>query len=475
MQRRAGEKVDRDRNWVSKSDLVRYLRCPYGFWRQEQSGVETVEVVDELQAHFFRQGAEFHEQACADAVPLAVTRDDLPAFFRGRVRLFSPPILENSQRKIFGVPDAIETNEGGLIPVEIKSHKDASRLDEWELAFYWLLLEPYRTRHLKPRGLLILRRGALPVEVEIELPQNRLDEVIRFVEEVRKARRYGVPPRICGCPLCRGPLREEILRSTKKAKSLSLIWGIGRTYAKHLETMGITSYDLLLNADPEGIVDGLRERGMCVSTKSVEEWRRHAQSYVNGKPFVFRECFIPDSYIALDTEYLPDSGHIWLAGTCLVVDNSRSHQSWWADNEKQQREMLVQLAELVNGYPNLPVVTWSGHAADIPALRSACELLDLDGALDDLVARHTDLFLECRNSIRFPIPEMSLSKVGQYFGVRRVSTIGDGLEAQFKYLEYRGSHKGGRRSALKRELIRYNRDDIDALIETGVAISELVS
>src|SRR5262249_23194176 len=89
-------------------------------------------------------GISFHTHVEAAATPIFIDPADLPRIFAQESRrLFRPPILKNSTLKIYGQPDAIDTAQGALFPVEIKSHKDVQRSDELELAFYWRLLEPY--------------------------------------------------------------------------------------------------------------------------------------------------------------------------------------------------------------------------------------------------------------------------------------------------------------------------------------------
>src|SRR5262245_3732465 len=122
-----------------------------------------------------------------------------------------------------------------MIPVEVKSHKNIQRSDELELAFYWLLLDPHRTRTLSPRGCLLLRRNGGEEQVEVEIRPNRLEQVRGLLQEIRDARRIGVQPRICACTVCSGILRDEIDRATLEKKDLTRIWGIGRAYARRLE------------------------------------------------------------------------------------------------------------------------------------------------------------------------------------------------------------------------------------------------
>jgi hypothetical protein len=74
-----------------------------------------------------------------------------------------------------------------------------------------MLVEPYRPRPCEPRGVVILRREGAPVQVEVPLLPRHFDEVERIVDDVRRARRYGVESRLCSCAVCSGPERESSL------------------------------------------------------------------------------------------------------------------------------------------------------------------------------------------------------------------------------------------------------------------------
>ena len=118
------------------------------------------------------------------------------------VRLFGVPVIENQDLKLLGAPDGIIAAAGAPFRSKRKSHRDMKRSDELELAFYWLLLAPYRAA---PEGWTrgascILRRDGAPVEVEIEITENRLAEARRLIAEVRHVREHGVRPRMWRLP-----------------------------------------------------------------------------------------------------------------------------------------------------------------------------------------------------------------------------------------------------------------------------------
>jgi hypothetical protein len=108
---------------------------------------------------------------------------------RGRAEFWVPTaILENPKRQLYGLPDAVDPAGGAVWPIEFKSHKRPSRTDELELAFYWWLLEPWRTmRGAEPRGRLVLRQPDGSVEVvDFPIPAFRFDQLKEYVQLIRR-------------------------------------------------------------------------------------------------------------------------------------------------------------------------------------------------------------------------------------------------------------------------------------------------
>jgi len=232
--------VRRTRDWVSKTDMTQYVRCPYAFWLLDKGQIDPADIIDEPQRQRLLEGHAFEEHAVkeisqASTTPIAVAPDrkQVGRLLRDDIRLLGTPDFDNPTLKLYGRPDGIDVASGALLPIEVKSHKDIQRIDELELAFYWMLLEPYRTRtDVSPVGRLILRRGGHAELVQVPIRPHRFEEVLRLVEQVRRARRQGVRPRICGCTICSRVRRDEVQQAAIQSKDLSLIFGIARVYAR---------------------------------------------------------------------------------------------------------------------------------------------------------------------------------------------------------------------------------------------------
>jgi predicted RecB family nuclease len=352
-----------------------------------------------------------------------------------------------------------------MIPIEIKSHKDVTVLDELELAFYWMLLDPMRTRRrVKPRGVVVLRQPGSnePRVAKVPLSDERLDQVRALVSSVRAARRKGVTPLMCHCNVCSNLCEEDVMASLTSRQHVSLVWGVGRRFSYFLESMGYDTFPALLKANPAELADAFRAAGYRgVSEGVVTKWQLHAQSLQSSKP-AFRQApdplHIGERYIALDLEY---GDWVWLFGACLVDGKRRRHFTFWANDIDEGEEAgLAGLLDLCERHQNRSIVTWGGTGADFPQLVRAAERHGMAERLELLRARHVDAFQWAKSNYRAPISRLGIKYVSEYLGYRRRSDVMDGLEALAMFSRYRRTHD----EAMKRRLIAYCRDDVNALI-----------
>jgi predicted RecB family nuclease len=481
--------VRRTRDWVTKTDLTQYMRCPYAFWLLDQGQINPADLIDEPQRQRLLEGRAFEEHAVKEiaetsAILTAVDPDpkQVGRLLGENIMLFGTPNFDNPTLKLYGRPDGIDVAGGALLPLEVKSHKDIQPLDELELAFYWMLLEPHRTRtNVRPVGRLILRRGGHPELVEVAIQPHRLQKVRRLVQQIRRARRQGVQPRICRCPVCSGPRRDEIHQAVSQTKDLTLILGIGRDYAPVLEDLGVATWEDLLHREVPTLAASFRARGYpTVTATEIWRWQQHARSYALGQPVTFNDLPtggavdfpVGGSFIALDFEYdseHDEPGSLWLVGACVVDGDLQERLNLWADSPEDEERNLRALGEFVRDHPTLPVVTWAGDGAEVPQLRAAAERWGIGLDLDSLLERHIDLCAYARRHVRLPIPRLRLKDVAAYFGIPRLSSVAGGLAARSLHDRYRRT--GDLR--LRDRLIDYNRDDLDALVGVSQQLARL--
>lgn len=463
------------RDWVSKTALTRFLRCPYTFWMIDSGQITVEETLDEFHEDLIRTGQQFQEQVESEALPLPIPWQDIP--LTKAWRILGTPFFANPGLKIWGRPDGVDLADGALIPVEVKSHRSVRLMDRLELAFYWLLLEPHRIRHdTSPQGWLILRQDGARKDVQVPIRPDHIERVIELLGQVREARQSGVRPRLCGCEVCKGIFLEPLLAQATKAQDPSLILGVRGRRAEILERLGYRRFDSLLEADPEILAQQFRDaRSYGVTPGEIRRWQLHARSYLAKVPVLatgHAPFPIQGRFIALDLEYDSTYDDIWLIGLGLVeTDDRRSYKFLWANDRRGQGRNLQRLATFLDKHPDIPVVTWSGTSAELPLLtrvghRHRCEEL-----LEPLLDRHVDLYEWTLQNVRFPFRDLGLKDLGAYYGIPRLSDIRGGRHAIALYNHYLGT----RDQSLKDRLIDYNQEDLDALAGVAQALRTLAA
>jgi predicted RecB family nuclease len=448
--------------WVSKTDLTTYLRCPYAFWLLHAGETTREQLTDEFQGRLLDAGVAFQDRIEAE-VPDAV--GELPSLLAGNIALFGIPLFENPRLKIYGQPDGIDPAHGMAIPIEIKAHKDVQLSDKLELAFYWLLLEDQRKpRASEPRGVLFLRRAGEVVRVEVPIAPHHFERVHELLDEIRQARADGVRPRVCGCNVCSRVVPKRVFREVTRNDDVTLLWGVSLRRARALERAGVSTRTQLRKTDARELAVRMRGRRHWVSVDQVEKWQHHAHAYATRNAVFFgRAMPIGTQFIALDLEYHQGpNGLVWLIGGCIVDGCERTPFSFWADTPRQERLALQKLTALLDKH-RAPLVTWNGCSADIPNLRHASHRAGVEH-LPGVLERHIDLFRYVADSFRFPLPGLGLKELARYFGIPRVSTIIDGLDALTHYEEYRRTRRTHKKRQLRAKLEEYNREDVESLV-----------
>lgn len=463
--------------WVTKTELMTYARCPYTYsllWRGE---ITRDQLFDPFLLDLLAQGVAFQEQVNASVPEVEVqTADEVERLLADGVVLYDPPMFLNEHLRIRGVPDAVDPAGGAFVPVEIKMHKNVKHTDLLELAFYWLLLDPYRTtRDAEPRGRLVLRRDGQPVEVDVPLSRHVLTEVHLLMAQLRQARVEQVQARYCGCHVCSVVRRDEVRAAAAEARDVSMLFEVGPRYRDGLNHIGITTHDQLIGRDPVDIVLAVDcYLGTTTPISRVVGWQNHAKAYRSGRANLFGRPLrrLSDPFVVLDLEYLtpPFGERVFLAGLAYVHDSGDVDvvQFWADDTDNAERRLLADLGALFAERPRTTVVTWSGKCADLPTLRKAAERLDVTNPLDG--RDHCDLFYWAQRNLRLPAPSLGLKELAAYFGVARASDVAGGLEAQFLYNPGR---TGKVRASNRDRLLTYNRDDVETTVELARQLREL--
>ena len=193
----------------------------------------------------------------------------------------------------------------------------------------------------------------------VELLPSHFRKVEELILGVREARKHGVEPDVCDCPVC-GLRRSEVAQCVAKKRNLLQIMDVGPTYAMALKQMKVGSIPVLAAIeDPVLLADQMRQKGFSsISPLLVAQWHHHARAYIEDRPVRFLdERFAETNYIVLDLEWGDD---VFLIGVLLRLDGQNQVLQLWCDTDRERRVALNKLIVLVRSHPNLSVVTYQG-------------------------------------------------------------------------------------------------------------------
>lgn len=465
------------RKWISKQDLVEYLRCKYRVFLSFSTGIPIPDMKETaLLQLMLEKGLEFESGVVQDLQPQEVhTKEAIEPLVKKSLIVQSPKIFRNHELGIQGIPDLINTDKGKFIPIEIKNHKEVTDTDELELAFYWLLLDPLRKKKNKPKGYIILNTAEV---VEVNLKKEHLWDVEFYLDDLRKLLKTEVEPVLSyECKQCK--LSKDCRKKVVTSGGLSSIYNISYAREKQFKDIGIGNISKLMRVDEEEVNSKLiAQFGNTPGVDEIFRMKCHAFSISSGKPFFFGDKqqarnIASSPFLVLDLEY--DVEHlIWLVGVAIRTGNNTTYQQYFAEksNLDEERRILRSLINIIEKRRSYLVFTYSGISADIPQLRTAWLRQGLpDRLLSHLIEMHVDACQFLQKNFRFPMKSLGLDGMEEYLEIQRRSGISSGLEALAFYERYLRTKD----SAVKQQLLDYNREDIESTLNIIDKIPALVT
>ena len=124
-------------------------------------------------------------------------------------------------------------------------------------------------------------------------------------------------------------------------------------------------------------------------------------------------------------------------------------------------EFLRRAAEIFRRYGDIPFVHWATYERD-RLQKYVARFGDRDGIAARISANLFDLLPSVRNSVALPLPGYSLKVIETYVGYRRTQREYGGEWAMATYFEATHSGDADRSAALIREVLKYNREDLES-------------
>lgn len=463
--------------WISKQYLVEYTRCKYRVYLSFSKDIQISEMKETyLLQNILVKGLEFESDVVQNVKPIEIqTKESIEPLRKQSLLIQVPKIFRNHDLGIQGIPDLIDTNNGGFLPIEIKDHKEVAYTDELELAFYWLLLSPLRKKRVKPRGYIVLNTNEV---AEVEITKDNLLEVELILDELRELVKKGAKPSLSReCKLCKiaKDCREEVAQSG----GLTLIYSISYRREQQFQAIGVHNVSELMRVDEDRLNSKLMLRfGNTPGVEEIFRMKCHAFSLSSGKPVFFGDeklfnRLLHSPLLVLDLEYDPVS-FVWLIGLCIKKGNRKTYKQFFAEkaHRSEEKRLLESLLEVKQGFPECLLVTYGGIWADIPQMENACIRQNFaDDFIVKITETHLDLYQLLQNSFRFPMASMGLDDIEEYLDIEKNCRISNGFEALAEYNRFLRT----RDNELRQELLDYNKSDIVSTLSIINKIPRLIA
>jgi predicted RecB family nuclease len=161
----------------------------------------------------------------------------------------------------------------------------------------------------------------------------------------------------------------------------------------------------------------------------------------------------------------------YLIGALVVQDGKETHHAFWADSPAEQQSIFLQFSRLVAGLAPCKLFHFGRYDSDaIKAMQSG---LDEDSGrqMGTALGEATNVLTVIHSHVYFPVYTNSLKEIAGYLGFRWTESEASGIQSIILRDTWDASHD----PALKERLVRYNREDCQALRTVCDFISLAVS
>jgi uncharacterized protein len=261
----------------------------------------------------------------------------------------------------------------------------------------------------------------------------------------------------------------------EKSLDVAIIPGVDQGLAIALHKEGIESINELLSKfDEKRLAEFRRPWGDRIQRvgKKAESIFRMAECIVKAKEIILNTPKIPNcaNYVMFDLEGLPphldELEKIYLWGIQVFGEEQGKYIPAVAGfGEKGDAEgwktFLTNAQIILSKYPDIPFVHW--HHYERVRIDMYIERYgDPEGVATRVRENLLDLLPICQNSVALPVPSYSLKVVERYAGFKRTQDEYGGEWAMAKYIEAVETEDASDREKLMGEILKYNREDLEA-------------
>jgi predicted RecB family nuclease len=304
-------------------------------------------------------------------------------------------------------------------------------------------------QHLPASGTVILPEGRSH-RVKLAGKYKPMKAVLAKLKAWMEGPVNEPPPVILNkyCPAC--PFRAACRQQAEKEDNLSLLDRMTPKLMRKYHNKGIFTVRQLSHVyKPRRS----RKKGKRQVRHSLE---LQALAIRTGKVHVEHLPELPRGPVELvvDLEGVPDRDSYYLAGLLICKDGETEYLSFWADGEREEAQMWSALVERLEAFPGCPIYHYGSYEK-----KAFATLAKRHGSGSGLVDRLVSVVSFVYGKVYFPVRSNGLKVLGRFLGVAWSDPEASGLQS----LIWRHRWEATRDERYKQSLLRYNREDCEAL------------
>jgi predicted RecB family nuclease len=399
---------------------------------------------------------------------------------RGERAMYQPVLrsatrIDGEEVRVVGIPDFL-IRDGAAYRVrdcKLALHADEERHPEIlrQLELYGWLFE--RTVGAPPTALEVVLGDSTIVEV----PFDGGDRALAALHEIRRTTALDAPPYSpVGWTKCLGcGFRSRCWAEAEGRGDVALVYGVDQGLARALRQDGVTTIRGLLDRFDEATLAGVTRpwggRTQKVGRKAGRILEQARATASNSMTVLFPPALpVADHYVMFGLEGVPpqldELDKVYLWGTqvfgAATGDYRAAVAGFGPDGDRRGWEgFLAQSRAIFGIHGDIPFVHW--HHYETTKIRAYMDRYGDDTGLAERVLRNcVDLLPITRDAVVLPDPSYSLKVVERRAGYRRTLDEYGGDWSIARYIEAVETDDEAAREAIMREILAYNREDLEA-------------
>lgn len=445
--------------------FYRYLKCPHWpYWDLFGDPKDKADVPPMLQK--LREDGVLHEKRQVallgpyEEIPSELTTEaaaaaTVEAMRHGVALIYQGTLLHDDWA---GRPDLLrrveEPSELGAWSyeaIDVKSSREVTEAQSYQLVFYALLLKAVQGR--KPEKGKIINVDGQEKPFRIEDAEPGFFDVLERLRSIRA----GEKPSLSFMSSCKdSPWFALCRRDAEAADDVALLYKIYRSEAKRLREAGYGTLAKLAASQPAV----LRAEVKGVSAHRLERLRLQAQALRSGETLRIDSPRLPDAPVELhyDIEGDPMIGVDYLHGLLVREGGRDTYHAFAAEDPADEGRAWTAFCDVVEGYAGAPIYHYGWYELEAVRRLSAKHGISRGAARALDPANMIDLNRTVQRCVIFPLHFYSLKDVAKRLGFRWRAADASGANSVLWFQEWCER----RDPALFAKIRDYNEDDVRA-------------